>query len=124
MNSDWTLFNFGFDHGEGAGPIVLMPAHTAHSRVGEVRCGDDSVVGEHVLVANQLADLLPKQGAKLVAHLPAMISDLAHEVKIVTEMLVYARQFRYEANQRHVHGGAVVADAVLLQGRVDRNSAL
>ena len=63
----WTVLHVGLDHGDEAGRVVWMPAHTARSRVGEVKCGDGSAVTEHMWAANQLADLLAKEGAGLVA---------------------------------------------------------
>ena len=63
----WIVLHVGLDHGGQAGRVVWMPAHTVHNRIGEVRCGDGSGVNEFMWAANQVADLLAKKGARLVA---------------------------------------------------------
>lgn len=82
-----------------------MPAHIAHSRIGDVKCGDSSAVNEHVWVANELAALLAKKGASLVAQSPFLIGDLAGKAKLTTQVVVCIGQITPEANQHKTHEG-------------------
>ena len=89
----------GLDHGEEAGRVVWMPAHTARSRIGETKCGAGSIVNEHIWSANQLADLLAKTGANVVAHSSCVISDLGGKAKLTRRVPMYVGQLTHETNQ-------------------------
>ena len=120
----WTVLHVGLDHGEEARRVVWMPAHTARSRIGEAKCGDGSVVDEHMWAANQLADLLAKKGAGMVAHSPGLIRDLAGRAKLTRQVAIYVGQLTFEANQHEAPDGSRCADAQKLEACVARSKAL
>ena len=101
-----------------------MPAHTARSRIGEAKCGDGSIVNEHMWAANQLADLLAKKGAGMVAHPPGVIRDLAGRTKLTRQVAIYVGQLTREANQHKAADGGRCADAQKLEACVARKKAL
>ena len=115
----------GLDQGEEAGRVVWVPAHTARSRIGEAKCGDGTTVSEHMWAANQLADLLAKKGAGMVAHSPRVISsDLAGRAKLTRQVAIYVGQLTREANQHKAADGGSCADAQKLEACVARKKAL
>ena len=120
----WTVVHAGLDGGDEAHRVVWMPAHTSRDRIGEAKCGDGSVVDEHMWSANQLADLLAKRGAAQVAHSAAFIGGIASKAKLVTELAIYIGRLTHEANQHRGQDGVVYADAQRLEACVARRSAL
>ena len=120
----WTVLHAGLDHGEEAGRVVWMPAHTTRDRIGEAKCGDGSTVTEHMWAANQLADLLAKKGAYLAAHPPDVICDLEGKAKLCKQVAMYVGQLAHEANQHRTHDGGSCADAQKLEVCVARKRAL
>jgi len=74
--------------------------------------------------ANQLADLLAKEGAGLAAHSPSVISDLLSQAKLVKQVAIYVGQLTLEANQHKRPDGICRADAQKLDACVARKKAL
>ena len=67
----WSVIHVGLDGGACASMVQWIPAHTSRDRIDEVSCSDGTVVTEAMWCANQMADLLAKQAAESVRHLPA-----------------------------------------------------
>jgi len=61
--------------------------------------------------ANQLADLLAKRGASMVAHLSSVICDLGGKAKLTMQVAIYVGQLTHEANQHRARDGGICADA-------------
>ena len=91
-----------------------MPAHTARERIGEAKCGDGSVIDEHMWCANQMADLLAKQGAAAGAYPQSVISTMESQAKQATLVVVYLGRLTLEANQHVGPEGQKHADALKL----------
>ena len=66
----WTTIASQLDDGP-AGLIRLMPAHTAASSTGKVFASDGCPITEVMWSANQMVDMLAKDGAELVRYLPS-----------------------------------------------------
>jgi hypothetical protein len=101
-----------------------MPAHTARERIGEAKCGDGSVIDEHMWCANQMADLLAKQGAAAGAYPQSVISTMESQAKQATLVVVYLGRLTLEANQHVGPDGQKHADALKLDACVDRKRRL
>ena len=120
----WTVLRTGLDDGSEAHRVVWMPAHTARERIGEAKCGDGSVIDEHMWCANQMADLLAKQGAAAGAYPQSVISTMESQAKQATLVVVYLGRLTLEANQHVGLDGQKHADALKLDACVDRKRRL
>jgi hypothetical protein len=85
----WTVLHTGLDEGSDAHRVVWMPAHTARERIGDARCGDGTVIDENMWCANQMADLLAKQGAAAVAYPRSVISTIEGQANQATLVVMY-----------------------------------
>lgn len=75
--------------------------------------------------ANQLADLLAKRGASIVAHSSSVISDLGGKAKLTRQVaIIYVGQRTHEANQHRAPEGGIDVDAQKLEACLARKKAL
>ena len=89
----------------------------SRDRIDEVSCSDGAAVTEAMWCANQMADLLAKQAAESVQHLPATRSWLQSREKQLKQLAIFVGKLNCEANAHKLPDGSVVRDSEPMPAR-------
>ena len=88
----WSVIHTGLDQQSQGGAVVWMPAHTKAEMLGTAVCSSGELLTETMQCANEMADLLAKQGAESVRVSDAVRGSLWKHFVEVREVAVFLGQ--------------------------------
>ena len=97
-----------------------MPVHSSESAVGQLACGDGTLITQEMLCSNQICDLLAKDAAAANQITSSDQGRLVHNLAQLKELLLYLGRLTHEVNHFSAADGTIISDSTAEQGLVAR----
>ena len=91
--------------------VQWMPAHTSQSAVGQLACGDGTLITEDMRCSNQICDSLAKDAASAIQLSSFDRSKLVHNIGQLRELLIYLGRLTHVANHFVRADGSIIRDS-------------
>ena len=99
-----------------------MPAHTSESVVGQLACGDGTLITQEMLCSNQICDLLAKDAATANQISSSDKGRLVHNLAQLKELLLYLGRLTHEVNHFSAADATIIRDSIAEQGLAARRT--
>ena len=107
----WVSIFQALDAGESAGKVVWVPAHISESRIGDVSCGDGTLLTEHMWRGNKLVDELAKRAAHTIKAPQDVVRNVVDRQVQAQELAVFVGQVTAHANAWPGDDGGIRRDS-------------
>ena len=107
----WVSIFQALDAGESAGKVVWVPAHISESRIGDVSCGDGTLLTEHMWRGNKLVDELAKRAAHTIKAPQDVVRNVVDRQVQAQELAVFVGQVTALANAWPGDDGGIRRDS-------------
>ena len=106
----WNVLS-GSLEGRGSELVIWMPAHTGKQSVGSTSCSNGSVLTEAWRCANEMADLLAKDGAESVRVDEDFRAEVKEGFQRARELAIFVGKLTFEAGAHKTTDGQTRRDA-------------